>query len=69
MHALIGHLVCREHAAITQNAARHMQLNIWTEVVLVKRTTLERITRALRTMIISEVLQVTFTSLITNRAI
>lgn len=69
VYAVVGQLIGSEHAAVAQDATRHVQLDIRPNIDFLKSTTLELVACIGRTMLISKVLQMALTSLIANRAI
>jgi hypothetical protein len=62
-------LIGRVHTAVAENATRHVQLYIRTQIVFFKSAAREIVTRACLTMIVAEILEVTLTSLVAYRAI
>src|SRR5579859_7385361 len=69
MYTFFRQLVRREYAAIAKDTTRHMQLDIGSQVVLLKSTTLELIPGAFLAMLIAEVLQMAFSRLVADRTI
>ena len=66
MLTFVGKLISHIHAAVAKNATRHMQLNVWTDVVFLKRSACEFVTCSFATMFVAEILKVTFTGLVAD---
>src|SRR5574343_493756 len=69
MYPLIGYLISRKHTTVAKNTAGHVELDILTQIVFLKRTTFEFVAGSFAAVFIAEVLQMTFTGLVTNGAI
>ena len=66
MHAVIRQLIGHIGASITKNTTIHVELDVRTNILRLKRSALEFITRAFFAMLVAQVLQMAFACLITN---
>ena len=69
MLPLLRNLIGGVHTTVTKDAAGHVQLYVRPEVVLLESAPLELVAGACFTMFVTQILQVTFASLIANGAI
>ncbi len=69
MYPFISYLVGYIGATITKNAPCHVQLYIRTDIFSFKCSSFEFIAGSFFSMIISKILQITFTGLVADRAI
>lgn len=69
MHAFLGYLVCGEDAAVAEDAAGHVKLDIFAEVMLFESAAREFVAGTFLAMLVTEVLQVAFAGLVADRAI
>jgi hypothetical protein len=66
---LFSQLIRNIHATVTKNAARHVKLYIWTEVVLFESTPFKFVPCCFGAVLVAEILQVTFARLVADWAI
>jgi hypothetical protein len=69
VHTVVGELIGNKSAAITENAAVHVQLDMLTNVDLLKCSAFLFVSRFRNAMFVAEILKITFTSLVADRAI
>ncbi len=67
--AVIGYLVGNKNAAVTQDAARHVQLYLITNINLLECTAVKLVTGFGSAVLVAKILQMTLTCLIADRAI
>src|ERR1700712_1134090 len=67
--AVRGKLIGDVHAAVAEDATRHVQLDVWTDVVFLKGSPFKLIPGAFGPVIVTQVLQRTFVGLVTDRAV
>src|SRR5665213_87160 len=67
--AFLGELIGHIHATVTEDAAGHVQLNIGTYVVLFKYTSFKLVPGSLFAVIVTQILQGTFSGLIADGTI
>src|SRR5690242_2625852 len=69
MFAFFCHLISNIHASVTKNTARHVQLNVWTKVYAIESSSFEFVSRAFFSVLVAQVLEMTFTSLVADGTI
>src|SRR5450631_3967436 len=67
--AFFCELVCYKHTAETEDATRHMQLNIGTDIVFFECPSLEFVSGSFSTVFITQVLQGTLAGLVADGAV
>ena len=69
MNTVIRDLVCNINTSVTQNTTCHVQLYLVSNIYFLESATIKFVAGISNTMLKREILQMTFTSLITNRTI
>ncbi len=67
--AVVGELVCREHAAVAKDAARHVQFDVLADIFLLESSAFEFEPGGGYAVLVAEVLEIAFTGLVAHGAI